>query len=290
MEFDLNNIFYISTLGHSASAWLAMALDMHPNITCYHGIRCSPDDPNCKEIDGGDFLGLLQKKAGDNHFVGSVHGYTGNHIEPKIKNAGGQFANCIRNPIFRISSVYQHHYNKAMDAHELDYRAKFEKIIAYFLANNKLIVETLKKEGLLRGSSIDGSPGIDGLSYTDLCFMWSVMYVTYYDFYTAQSENHVYRMEDYTQKPEVFTDLFTLITKGQITLDAQYLNKVFNIGKVNTHRKNIQSDIAEFQQWTDNHQKMFKVLILLIGPKVLKVFYKCLGYDFVTTLINPEEQ
>ncbi|MBF0193778.1 MAG: hypothetical protein HQL71_04435 [Magnetococcales bacterium] len=284
----MNNIFYISTLGHSASSWLAMALDMHPNITCYHGIRYSPDDPSCKEVDGGSFLEILQNKAKDNHFVGSVHGYPGTHIEKMIEKAGGQFATCIRNPIFRISSVYQHHYSKAMAVDKLKQRENFEEMIASFYANNKQTVAALKKHGLLRGASIDGSPGIEGLSYTDLCFMWSVMYVTYHDFYTAQSDNHVFRMEDYTQYPEAFADLFNRITKDQITLDTQYLSKVFNIGKINPHRKAVLTDIAEFKQWPENHQKIFKAMIPFIGPNVLQVFYKCLGYEFVSNIINQD--
>ncbi|MBF0383879.1 MAG: hypothetical protein HQL69_22920 [Magnetococcales bacterium] len=283
----MNNVFYISSIGHSATAWLATALDMHPNITCYHGIRYSPEDPQRKQVEGDVFLEQLAKKANKNHFVGSVHGYSGNHIEQKIKDIGGQYATCLRNPIFRISSVYQHHYKKVMVAQNPQQIADFEWMIKSFLAHNRLTVDVLMAAKLLRDTSVDGSPGIDGLSYTDLCFMWSVMYVAYNDFLTAQSENRVFRMEDYTQIPEAFADLFALITKQQIPLDAQYLYKVFNIGKLNSHRKEIATDVDEFKQWQPNHQMIFKVMIPFIGPKILNAFYGSLGYNFVTTLIDP---
>ena len=35
-------MFYISSQGHSASAWLSKSLCVHPKIVCWHGSRSIP--------------------------------------------------------------------------------------------------------------------------------------------------------------------------------------------------------------------------------------------------------
>ena len=55
-------MFYISSQGHSASAWLARSLNLHPNIICWHGLRSIPPYPpgTCASLNPAKFIDALE--------------------------------------------------------------------------------------------------------------------------------------------------------------------------------------------------------------------------------------
>lgn len=110
-------MFYISTQGHSASAWLARALSVHPKIICWHGTKIIPPYPKLKKnqliMTPSDFahgLKVCENNIGGNNFFGSVHGYHGTTIKKYIEEKEGKFFAIFRHPIAKINSMFSSSY------------------------------------------------------------------------------------------------------------------------------------------------------------------------------------
>ena len=110
-------MFYISTQGHSASAWLARALSVHPKIVCWHGTKIIPPHSKLRKnqvimtpADFADGLKVCEDNIGGDNFFGSVHGYHGVAIKKHIEEKGGKFFAIFRHPIAKINSMFSSSY------------------------------------------------------------------------------------------------------------------------------------------------------------------------------------
>jgi hypothetical protein len=106
-----NNLFYISSLGHSASGWLQDVLNKHPQIVTFHGCRSFPpiesgkvDDTPVDEF--SESLSICTKGTYHKKLFGAIHGYYGSIAKDSTIKSGGLFSSIIRDPIKRINSLY----------------------------------------------------------------------------------------------------------------------------------------------------------------------------------------
>lgn len=110
-------MFYISSQGHSASAWLSRSLSTHPKVICWHGSRSIPPHKTTNQLYRNfnplEFaLGL--KACEENTFgqkiFGAIHGFHGIKIKNEIEKVGGNFFSIFRHPYAKINSIFSAYY------------------------------------------------------------------------------------------------------------------------------------------------------------------------------------
>lgn len=112
-------IFYVSSLGASATAWLARALNLHPRIVCWHGTRSIPPVPSSRETTMAPEafargLRICAESTGGTKVFGAVHGYRGLLVKDAIEGEGGRFSAVIRHPVRRMHSLLSHYAGAAI--------------------------------------------------------------------------------------------------------------------------------------------------------------------------------
>tara|TARA_X000001036_G_C20602710_1_gene775619 strand:+ start:73 stop:1056 length:984 start_codon:yes stop_codon:yes gene_type:complete len=112
-------MFYISTRGSTASAWLTKALNKHKKIICLRSSRSIPPlwpgytsefDKNSwiKEISVEKYiesLTLFEKATEGEKIFGGCHGYHGTEAKKIVENYKGKFSYLTRHPITMIHSA-----------------------------------------------------------------------------------------------------------------------------------------------------------------------------------------
>ncbi len=275
----MNAIFYVSSWGGSATTWLARALDNHPEIECFHGIKWIPGDALEKYLLPEDFAEMLASRETEATFVGSVHGYHGTIMEQLILDRGGKFAFCTRNPIQRISSLYNGHREKLSSGINAQ---RYQVMFNEFIVNNKEMFEHFAGLNLIRNyQEIDGRIT---MHIDDLIFVWMAGLTVYWDRTYLKAKGPIFRMEDYTVNQKVFQKVFHHMTQGQLTCNAAYLQEVFSVGRVNRHRKTRGGNVYEFRNWRPNHKQIFYTMAA--DKKELLKLYKDLNYWEVPRLLE----
>jgi len=165
-------MFYISSQGHSATAWLSRSLNVHPNIVCWHGSRSLPpyatNDQYYRNFSVKEFVSGLQsceKNTFGQKVFGATHGFYGIAIKQEIEKKGGNFFAIFRHPYAKINSIFSAYYPYKLtkgiigtDEIKLDYSNFFtefsEKINqkCFDLENKKKKKEKIKY--LLRKSNL----------------------------------------------------------------------------------------------------------------------------------------
>ena len=111
-------MFYISSIGHSGSGFLSNTLTSHPKIICWHGTMSIPPNRLLKnELSEEQFVNGLMDCERESHgqkFFGATHAYHGIKIKKIIEEKNGQFFSTVRNPIKRITSMYEGHITKVI--------------------------------------------------------------------------------------------------------------------------------------------------------------------------------
>ena len=83
-------MFYISSLGHSATGWLASILSEHPDLVCFHGTRSIPPyGSGTFDMTPSEFVdGLIQLEKNCRHKkqFGACHGFYGSILKKDIES------------------------------------------------------------------------------------------------------------------------------------------------------------------------------------------------------------
>ena len=110
-------MFYISSQGHSASAWLSKSLCVNPKIVCWHGSRSIPpyhsNNVFYKNLNKDEFVSGLEaceKNTFGNKIFGAIHGYHGTHLKNEIEKKGGGFYAIFRHPYAKINSIFSAYF------------------------------------------------------------------------------------------------------------------------------------------------------------------------------------
>ena len=288
------NIFYISSWGGSATAWLARSLDLHPNITCFHGGRHWPlvsatqdtkDHSGVEAIPRSpeEFAVDLAGCGGEGHFAGGIHGYHRLSMLDATAAHGGRFAMIARDPIMRINSLVTHHLQTAREACGDDC---MEIATFYFRYAEQ---ERKAMDVMIEGKIMPGLDGVQSIPtfVEDMTFFWVVLETFRSDaFQLALDSNQIFRMEDFTSKPEVFRTMFRYLTQEKLPCTDDYLDRVFSQGKINVHRKSGSPRNVEdmFSSWTKK-QKMIFLYCLDTVPDAVRASNMC-GYPFLQQIVK----
>ena len=114
-------MFYISSIGSSATNWLSKSLSKHKDIVCFWPSRSFPPiwpghtfpnkDTWVKDITAEKYiesLVLCEKAVHGEKIFGSVHGFHGIKAKKACEDFNGNFLYIIRNPLERVHSCFIH--------------------------------------------------------------------------------------------------------------------------------------------------------------------------------------
>ncbi|MBF0368833.1 MAG: hypothetical protein HQL52_05170 [Magnetococcales bacterium] len=277
----MSKIFYLSSWGGSATAWLARSLDLHPNVTCFHGGRFWPQipasqehepqsNPGSTERTPAQFAEDLASLGGDDHFAGAVHGYHGLSMQQAANARQGRFGMIARDPIMRVTSLTTHHLDKAAHTASGTECMALVEFFFHYAKRYKSIVDRFMEAKFI--APLNGTGDIKAF-IDDMTFLWVALETMANDIHMLTLEkDHIFRMEDFTRDPGTFGQLFSTMTQGALPCDDGYLESVFSQGKINAHRrkKAPKDPRSTFLTWPDNHQMMF-LFCLKIMPKMAEV-------------------
>jgi hypothetical protein len=155
----MTNIFYISSIGGSATGWLSKTLGIHSKISSWHGTRSiPPKDSGINDISPEDFAEGLKtcvESSQGSKIYGAVHGFYGVTAKVPIESRGGKFSYIIRNPITRISSLFSMNFLKSQDGSGLTFNNS-EEIYGYI--NNIIPQVRISKTSILEYSLENAQP------------------------------------------------------------------------------------------------------------------------------------
>jgi hypothetical protein len=274
----MGHIFYCSSWGASATTWLAKALSLHDDVECYHGSRYFPDDEEKKHLTTEEFSQELQKRAASGLCVGAIHGFHGDVMEQPINDLGGSFAYLVRDPVQKLSSLFTSHIDEAQKPEN---HANYSVMMAGFIKEYHKQFNDLDSLGVFPGVNMKE----DSFVMTEeLIFFWNISLAMLYDAKIVDSKSPVYKMEDYTTNPVEFEKVFHYLTGGSLTCSQDYLDKVFNVGRVNVHRKKRDDSLIEISHWNENIRLIF-FLHIRQHPKMM-AYYNSIGYPAMQQFFN----
>jgi hypothetical protein len=309
-------MFYISTVGSTASLWFTRVLSLHQGIACFHGARsisAARDEPSHSEPH--QFvkeLSRLYLLADGCKYFGAVHGFVSRVIKPEIDAVHGGFAAMCRHPITRLNSLLHREAQHIQSSESLTVAEVFR---------------------ILRICSIDEADAADAdrlrncefyvSKFFSLCHatisedMWN---------FNNLHDHQLFRYEKFTSDPKYFRRCFEHLVAGcreytthvewrpagsrlkqsaddsgiERNFDWQpaepraecsddYLAVVFNHGVVNEKASDPRSAVEIFANWPDQFKLTFAMALQSCGGLEVLRRYADFGYelpDYCETILQ----
>lgn len=265
--------FYISSRGHSATAWLTTMLSRHPEIVCFHGTRSIPpyDSGTVPDMTPEQFVDALITCAGSSHgkIFGAVHGFYGVACKEAVEGRGGRFAAIIRNPVKRIHSCFLHgHEREIMSPETSDGQQGFTSI--YQVIVDKKLNRVLSRRDPAGNLMVSDAEKI---------FYHYCKSLIYFDIICVKEAGKEvnFRMEDLVSSRDEFMRLFTYITQEKVFCDKTYLDSIDFSNKINTHTRN-ETDEDIYGAWPPSFKYLFHRALEENGGDFVYATYRDMGY------------
>lgn len=280
--------FIFASHGWSGSNWAANALNQHDSITCTHSARNLL--PESQEITEHAELArhshawnrAYADRAGrpidkvydeiealDTTIVyGSVHTYRLRDIPLQIKNFGVPrrtylVANLVRHPVNFIWSGYG------------QLRDMFEYDLYVLHGTISLILETARDFT----SELARRNGLNLCDHSVLAFIGAAANLTNLaKDIDVLPESHWFTMEQATSDRAVWADCVRRLSAGRAAADEEYLDRVFGLKALNSHRKGAALEPAA--RWDQLEGWQRDVVAHYLSLSGLAPAYTALGYDF----------
>ena len=271
-------LFYISSRGSSATAWIAKVLSMHPKLVCFHGTRSvPPTESGINDLSPEGFSDALitcTKSCQGQKVFGAVHGFYGISAKQAVEARGGTFSAIIRHPVKRIHSQFSDNFEKGL------FLADGQEKKDFLHAHSKKLVETDKSHyyedivekkyhhvsNRMENGNVVLSP-VESLFFSICEQMISCDVVCMEE--AGKKAN--FRMEDITLSPENFESFFRYVTANTIEPSGAYLDDVFSSKKVNRHVKKMDADDI-YQSWPDSFQFIFQKVMQKYGERSTGIY------------------
>jgi hypothetical protein len=299
-------MFYISTVGSTASLWFARVLSLHPGIACFHGARSisavrnelSHNEPHRFVQE----LSRLYLLADGGKYFGAVHGFVSSSIKREIDAVHGGFAAMCRHPITRLNSLLhreaQHiqssealtvaevfrifricSIDKA-DAAEADRLRNYEFYVSRFfslchatISEDMWNFNNLHEQQLFRYEKFTSDP-----KYFRLCFEHLVAgcreYTTHVEWRPAGS-----RLKQSAEDAGIQRNFDWRPAEAPAECSDEYLAVVFNQGVVNEKASDPRSADEIFANWPDQFKLIFAMALQSCGGLEALRRYADFGYE-----------
>lgn len=277
--------FMVTCHGWSGSNWLANALHTHPDIICTHSVaNLLPHGSgyNAKQEDecsrqgytrgrkdqtlAEHFTGL--RELGEAKAYGSVHRYRLRDLPNLLQNAGGvsfQLVNLVRHPVNLAASG----------------QGQFEDLVQREIFA-RIEVMDFCKQGMKVYEALAKRHQIDICDWSFLSFLAACQhcYVLVHD---LKALRHIapipnIMMEKMTSERDYFKQHLAELTQNTLDISEDYLDEVFQIGRINQHRKKAKLTAEQqFNEWAPWQREGFAIFAAQSG---IIQEYSAIGYDF----------
>lgn len=299
-------MFYISTVGSTASLWFARALSLHPGIACFHGARSisavSHQPARHEPHRFVQELSRLYLLADGCKYFGAVHGFVSSSIKPEIDSVRGGFAAMCRHPITRVNSLLhreaQHiqssepltvaevfricstcSIDKA-DAAEADrlrhcdfYVAKFFDLCHATISEDMWNFNNLHEEQLFRYEKLTSDQ-----EYFRLCFEYLVAGCRAYRA-NVEWRPAGARLKQSAEDSDIQRNSDWQPAVPSAECSDEYLAVVFKQGVVNEKASDPRSAAEIFANWPDQFKLTFAMALQSCGGLAALRRYADFGYD-----------
>ena len=264
--------FYISSLGGSATAWIAASLSTHPSLVCYHGTKASPPgstSDNFIQLSADDFAKSLLISSQATRFkkiFGAVHGFHGTAAKDSFQNMGGTFCGVIRHPIERLKSLTRMHVGILCRKHDEPLFFDLDRNIFAFIREAES--EEFNKKVQFR---------VEGIFRTIIDCDFQI--------YSDCGVDALYKMESLTSNTDYFRSFFNFITQGKLEASDGYFETVSDIKNQNRRVVNTKS-VLSLDNWPDFLIDTLQDVITDFGSDEFYDFYNT--YDYRVSLDEAE--
>jgi hypothetical protein len=215
--YPLPRLFAVVSWGCAGTAWLARALNSHPEVFCVHALstmwRIFVDASDSNDI---DYMRLLGAQGHAHAVAGDVHGISRHTIPALQKEFGDDFrtAVLVRDPLPRLRSQLA-----------LMERLKMHRGWGDLAYVNDLAV----------------TRGLDpkGWNYTDQLRFHAVNSLN--NIIDEIAVGRIYKIEDVASRQDVLLELFEHLTGG-LTVPTWWADYVYHLAHINSHSRTVDSD------------------------------------------------
>ena len=246
---ELNNFFYISSSGSTATAWLAKTFSLHPEIHLPHGNPIDlPLDPRNEELIkhlNKMARGEVSQKSGS--ITGGIHWSNthGTTLRKAVQKLGGKFAGIIREPIPRVYSQFIVK-SKAGVVRPETKQAFIQGDITLF----KAYCLALKREP--EQAELELLRACRSTFYHDGAIMLNC------------SRKEIFKFEDFTADIDHYKTLMKHVIGDKVTITDEFIKLAFNTKPINHHIRCKARKTPEiiFQNLSHEYQLLFTMTFL----------------------------
>ncbi len=279
---DETAYFLVTSFGRTATFWIASNLNRHGDIICSHGPAMPPvipmegSQPSQSDVlrmhrDLDDFYDMpldrffdAMERLGPAKAYGNAHAYGAQSVKGLLagSSSGRRFTvvNVVRHPVTRIESL------RNRFEYELTYNTYFRERIETY------IEQTVTQELL---QFVKSQCGVD-LTFDTRLFLYALSLVPSHDKNDLQVPVLHVAMERVTRDPEAFCWMFNVLTHGKVGIDAEYLDSVFERGRLNV-RGAERSAVRQYRQWDAWMREAFRYVM---EEYDFQKMYGAMYYDF----------
>lgn len=297
------DMFYISTVGSTASLWFARVLSLHPGIACFHGagsISAARNERTRNEPRRFvQELSRLYLLADGCKYFGAAHGFLSSSIKPEIEAVHGGFAAMCRHPITRVNSLLhreaQHVQTSepppvaevfhifrtcSIDEAEADrlrncefFVSKFFSLCHATIREDMWNFNNLDEQQLFRYEKYTSDP-----KYFRLCFEYLVAgcrdYATHVEWRPAGS-----RLKQSAEDSGIQRNFDWQPAEPPLECSDEYLAVVFNHGVVNEKASDPGPAAEIFANWPEQFKLIFAMALQCCGGLEALRRYAHFGYE-----------
>jgi len=232
--------------GCAATAWLAKALNSHPDIFCVHAANYSwRVYGKYEHLDGPEYIHVIANQGWNYAAVGDVHGVSRDHIPELRRRLDDRFnaAVIVREPIVRLHS-------------QLALFAQNEKDRSWDVG---YVDDLISRTGIVLPAD----------NYRCRLFVHAANMLN--AILEERGVGRIYRSEDLTVCPETLGEFVEEITRGSVSPSPAWLRSAIETPRANQHAGPHQD--RQFADW------QVDVIRSVVDPRSWDI-YEALGYPY----------
>ncbi len=235
----MKNLFYISSSGSMATAWISKLLSSSPRIKCFHGsVGLTPTYDSSLALEPALELMAEYAKRERIDYAGCVHLSAQHGISglDACRKKDATFCAFVRNPVLAVDSQFQ------------------ERSRSFQLTSTR---EQVYSSMLTSVPDLDKI--VDPADKSSLIFLWCAGSAIGHYLQIEATRYKYFKFEDYTADYQEVSRILQFITKGELSDDHNINAAYYSHSKTNTHRKsNIGVEETWEKQWSQTQKAIFR--------------------------------
>jgi len=283
--------FIVTSSGRTASYWLAASLHEHADVICGHSLQVPPVPDYTKPMQWSDVQSILAK-AGNSHWnylSGSKRVYPDEYFDTLEKEGEARFYGCVHTyALHGLMECFAEHPPKRsfkivhLTRHPINRITSWKSRVIEewgFSSSARDFWATMYQNTAPHMSLADFARREFGLNTNDdkvIAFICAVIDVAA-ETSGIGGEYLAVPMERLVSDPQFFIWVLKKITSPDISLNKDYIEKVYSKGKLNPSKHLSTLPFIEFESWQPWERAVFRKACTM-WP--IPQSFAPLGYDF----------